>query len=166
MHAARMLLLAGTLAGRAAGAAVDCRSGIPPVWPHRFTLVQRKIPDNASLGLSTTVTYYDWERGTNLIVITPDVDPSAVLFDLELNSRHSYYFTRSAVWKAAAQRLRPIRQLQHTTPAPEEYQGVLQPRPAPANWQICSGYPATPALLSTQAPRQSNGDSISSKSSK
>ena len=109
MHAARMLLLAGTLAGRAAGAAVDCRSGIPPVWPHRFTLVQRKIPDNASLGLSTTVTYYDWERGTNLIVITPDVDPSAVLFDLELNSRHSYYFTRSAVWKAAAQRLRPIR---------------------------------------------------------
>ena len=90
-----MLLLAGALAGRAAAAAVNCSSGVPPVWPPRFTLVQRKIPDNASLGMSTTVTYYDWARGANLIVITPDADPSAVLFDLELNSRHSYYFTPS-----------------------------------------------------------------------
>ena len=159
-NAARVLLLAGTLSGRATGAAVDCRSGIPPVWPHRFTLVQRKIPDNASLGLSTTVTYYDWARGANLIVITPDADPSAVLFDLELNSRHSYYFTPSAVWKAAAQRLRPIRQLQHATPAPDQAQGGLQPRPRPASVSLgqlagmfwLAGH--TPVLFSTQAQHE------------
>ena len=89
-----MLLLAGALAESAA-AASDCSSGLPPVWPPRFTIVQRKIPDNASLGMSTTVTYYDWARGANLIVITPDADPSAVLFDLELNSRRSFYYTPS-----------------------------------------------------------------------
>ena len=62
-----MLLLAGALAGTATAAAVNCSSGVPPVWPPRFTLVQRKIPDNASLGMSTTVTYYDWARGANLM---------------------------------------------------------------------------------------------------
>ena len=39
--------------------------------------------------------------------------------------------------------------LQHAPPAPDQAQGGLQPRPASANWQICSGWPALPALLST-----------------
>ena len=158
-NAARVLLLAGTLSGRATGAAVDCRSGIPPVWPHRFTLVQRKIPDNASLGLSTTVTYYDWARGANLIVITPDADPSAVLFDLELNSRHSYYFTPSAMWKQPPRGFGQF--ASSSTPRQRQIKlraasslGLGQPRPASANWQACSGWPATPALFSTQAQHE------------
>ena len=76
----------------AASAAGHCSTDAPPVWPPRFTLVQRRIPDNLTLGNATTVTYYDWERGANLLVITPDADPSAVLWDLELNDRHSFYF--------------------------------------------------------------------------
>ena len=75
-----------------ASAAGHCSTDPPPVWPPRFTLVQRRIPDNLTLGNATTVTYYDWGRGANLIVITPDADPSAVLWDLELNDRHSFYF--------------------------------------------------------------------------
>eukprot|EP00756_Hemistasia_phaeocysticola_P035093 Hpha_TRINITY_DN16560_c3_g4::TRINITY_DN16560_c3_g4_i1::g.133726::m.133726 len=73
-------------------AATVCGSDTPPIWPPRFKLVQRKVPDNATLGNSTTVTYYDWERGANLILITPDADPGAVLWDLELNTHHSFYF--------------------------------------------------------------------------
>ena len=39
--------------------------------------------------------------------------------------------------------------LQHAPPAPDRAQGGPQPRPASANWQTCSGWPAIPALLST-----------------
>ena len=41
--------------------------------------------------------------------------------------------------------------LQHAPPAPGPAQGGPQPRPASANWRNCSSWPATPALLSTQA---------------
>lgn len=65
----------------------------PPVWPRRFTLVQRRIPDaNATVGKATTVTYYDADRGANLIQITPDAGEE-VLWDLELGSHQSFYFT-------------------------------------------------------------------------
>ena len=45
--------------------------------------------------------------------------------------------------------------LQHALPAPAQAQGGLQPRPASANGQSCSGWPAdTAALFSTQALTQ------------
>lgn len=47
-------------------------------------------------GNATTVTYYDWKAGANLIQITPDSNESAVLWDLELTSGHSYYYTPSS----------------------------------------------------------------------
>ena len=64
----------------------------PPIWPARFAITQRKIPDDMS-GNATTVTWYDSVRGANLITITPDANKSDVLWDLELNTKHSYYFT-------------------------------------------------------------------------
>ena len=61
--------------------------------------------------------------------------------------------------QTTAQRLGPSRPPAFIhPPAPDQAQGGLQSRPAPASWQICSGYPVTPALQTTQAPRQSNGD--------
>ena len=67
-----------------------------PVWPEQFTLVQRRVPDaSASVSLATTVTFYDADRGANLIQITPDANASDVVWDLELDSRLSYYFTPS-----------------------------------------------------------------------
>jgi hypothetical protein len=84
MHALAVLVLA-----RAALSA--CPVDRPPTWPRQFVLVQRKIPDAGSAsGNATTVTYYDWDAGANLIVITPDADESDVLVDLELTSGHSY----------------------------------------------------------------------------
>jgi hypothetical protein len=47
-------------------------------------------------GNATTVTYYDWKSRANLIQITDDKNESAVLWDLELDSGHSYYFTPTA----------------------------------------------------------------------
>ena len=73
-----------------------CPTDRPPVWPSSFTLVQRRIPDNATAGpaLASTVTYYDWDVAkANLIVITPDANASDVLWDLELDSGHSYYYS-------------------------------------------------------------------------
>ena len=40
--------------------------------------------------------------------------------------------------------------LHHALPAPDQAQNGLQPRPTSANWQICPGWPATPALFFTQ----------------
>ena len=52
--------------------------------------------------------------------------------------------------QTATQRLRPARPpALIRAPAPEQAQGGLQPRPASANRQMCSGWPAIPALLST-----------------
>ena len=70
---------------------LSCDSG-PPPWPEQFVIVQRKIPDDDS-GNATTVTWYDWRRQANLIQVTPDSNESDVLWDLELGSGHSYYFT-------------------------------------------------------------------------
>ena len=40
--------------------------------------------------------------------------------------------------------------LQHAPPAPDQAQGGLPPRPAPANWQfVLAGRPAIPALFSS-----------------
>jgi hypothetical protein len=57
--------------------------------------VQRCIPDaeGSKADLATTVTYYDSDVGGNLIVITPDNRTKPTLWDLELNSHHSYYYT-------------------------------------------------------------------------
>jgi len=73
--------------------ALACAS--PPIWPEKFVLVQRRIPDDDS-GNASTVTYYDWKRQANLIVITPDGNETDVLWDLELGTKHSYYFKPAA----------------------------------------------------------------------
>ena len=65
----------------------------PPVWPARFRLAQRRIPDDPTAGNASTVTYYDSIAGANLILITPDANKSDVLWDLELNTKKSFYFT-------------------------------------------------------------------------
>ena len=67
----------------------------PPRWPDQFVLVQRRIPDD-NTGNATTVTYYDWPRQANLIQITPDNNETDVLWDLELGSKHSFYFRPAA----------------------------------------------------------------------
>eukprot|EP00316_Scyphosphaera_apsteinii_P017690 CAMPEP_0119319928 /NCGR_PEP_ID=MMETSP1333-20130426/50847_1 /TAXON_ID=418940 /ORGANISM="Scyphosphaera apsteinii, Strain RCC1455" /LENGTH=194 /DNA_ID=CAMNT_0007326483 /DNA_START=89 /DNA_END=673 /DNA_ORIENTATION=+ len=69
-----------------------CGPHQPPLWPERFVLVQRKYPDDPAMGNETTITFYDWLAGANLIKITPDSNHSDVLWDLELNTRHSFYF--------------------------------------------------------------------------
>ena len=58
----------------------------------------------------------------------------------------------------AAQEPRPFA-LPHAPPAPDQAQGGLQPRPASANWQKRSGWPAIPALC---VPRRQllNGQSV------
>lgn len=93
-RAQRMNLLRAALLVATATATCD----ETPVWPEQFTLVQRRIPDNETLGpaTATTVTYYDWHAKANLIVITPDGAEADVLWDLELDSGHSYYFTPRA----------------------------------------------------------------------
>mmetsp|Transcript_23591 Transcript_23591/g.30678 ORF Transcript_23591/g.30678 Transcript_23591/m.30678 type:complete len:191 (+) Transcript_23591:3-575(+) len=70
----------------------SCPTSEPPVWPDQFVIVQRRIPDDNS-GNSTTVTYYDWIRQANLIIITDDADEGNPLWDLELGTGNSYYFT-------------------------------------------------------------------------
>ena len=72
---------------------LSCSSA--PPWPEQFVLVQRQIPDDNS-GNATTVTYYDWKRQANLIVITPDANETDVLWDLELGTKQSYYFRPAA----------------------------------------------------------------------
>ena len=105
-HPAKLYNLAGTpvmfsasvtasSAFSSSSSSTNCTAAQPPVWPTTFTLVQRRIPDDPTAGNATTVTYYDFEHGANLIQITSDDDPAAVLWDLELNSHHSYYFTPS-----------------------------------------------------------------------
>jgi hypothetical protein len=73
----------------------------PPIWPNSLITTQRRIPDmDSKVGPAITVTYYDYNFGANLIQIYPDDDDDMnennnVLWDLELNSGHSYYFTPS-----------------------------------------------------------------------
>ena len=71
------------------------RCGVdPPVWPRTFRLLQRKYPDSGS-GNASVTTYYDVTKGANLLIITPDENKSDVLWDLELDTKSSYYFTPS-----------------------------------------------------------------------
>lgn len=76
-------------------AADDCRLRPAPVWPRKMIIVQRCIPDaeGSKADLATTVTYYDSDVGGNLIIITPDNRIKPTLWDLELDSHHSYYYT-------------------------------------------------------------------------
>ena len=64
----------------------------PPIWPAQFIIEQKKIPDDGS-GNSSVTTYYDSVQGANLLLIAPESNKSDVLWDLELNTKHSYYFT-------------------------------------------------------------------------
>eukprot|EP00630_Chrysocystis_fragilis_P007097 CAMPEP_0197388362 /NCGR_PEP_ID=MMETSP1165-20131217/1036_1 /TAXON_ID=284809 /ORGANISM="Chrysocystis fragilis, Strain CCMP3189" /LENGTH=183 /DNA_ID=CAMNT_0042913709 /DNA_START=25 /DNA_END=576 /DNA_ORIENTATION=- len=90
MHHTRSIIRLG--AAVAVVAAATCPNTTPPVWPDRFVLVQRRIPDDQSSGNATTVTYYDWPNQANLIVITEDRNESNVLWDLELGTGRSYYY--------------------------------------------------------------------------
>jgi hypothetical protein len=73
---------------------VSCYDQPPPIWPKSLIFVQQRVPDSDSkVGPAKTVTYYDHDLGGNLIQITPEgTDGDHVLWDLELNSGHSYYF--------------------------------------------------------------------------
>lgn len=55
-----------------------------PVWPVRFTIEQRKIPDDRASGNSSVTTYYDSVVGANLLLITADTNKSDTLWDLEV----------------------------------------------------------------------------------
>ena len=71
----------------------DCQYQSPPKWPRKLILVQRRIPGPGSkVSNATVVTYYDSDLGGNLIQITPDNNDEPVLWDLELDTHHSYYF--------------------------------------------------------------------------
>jgi hypothetical protein len=73
---------------------LPCIERQPPMWPSSLIVVQRRIPDADSLvGPATTVTYYDSNVGGNLIQITPDNSSEPVLWDLELDTHHSFYFS-------------------------------------------------------------------------
>mmetsp|Transcript_33417 Transcript_33417/g.76349 ORF Transcript_33417/g.76349 Transcript_33417/m.76349 type:complete len:208 (+) Transcript_33417:48-671(+) len=74
-----------------------CPVDVVPMWPVRFKILQRRVPDadpDCSKGTCSNVTtYYDWERQTNLIIDSPDVETKrGPMHDLELGSHHSYYF--------------------------------------------------------------------------
>lgn len=43
----------------------------PPIWPERFMIVQRKVPDNVTeQDPASVVTWYDAVAGANLIQVT------------------------------------------------------------------------------------------------
>lgn len=83
-------MLSILLAATTRHAIAACDTTRAPVWPARFTLVQRRIPDEGTPG--TAVTYYDTltRPKANLIVDTPD-DGGDVLWDLELQNESYYY---------------------------------------------------------------------------
>ena len=70
-----------------------CSERDPPTWPSRFTIVQRLVPTSeSSMKPATAITYYDRKLGANLIQQTPDNSSEPVLWDLELDTKKSYYF--------------------------------------------------------------------------
>ena len=78
-----------------AGAQAAC-GPTPPVWPEAFMIVQRKVVDpGTQQENATVVTWYDYKHGANLLQISPDSNNSDVLWDLELDSKQSYYHTPS-----------------------------------------------------------------------
>ena len=127
-NARQPLLLAATAVARAAGrqrrrdgaegrparlgaaaattSSPSCWDRLPPTWPRALVVTQRRVPDaGARVGPAVTVTYYDYDRGGNLVQITPEDGANATapeeggddatLWDLELNDGRSYYFTPS-----------------------------------------------------------------------
>ena len=63
------------------------------MWPHSFTLVQRRSPGKTgNRSDATFTTFFDSKRGANLIKIVTDKNNSDVTWDLELNSGTSFYF--------------------------------------------------------------------------
>jgi hypothetical protein len=73
-----------------------CIERQPPIWPSSLIVVQRRIPDaDSRVGPATTVTYYDSNVFGNLIQITPENSSEPVLWDLELDNHHSFYFSPS-----------------------------------------------------------------------
>lgn len=70
-----------------------CSDKSPPVWPHAFVIAQLRVPDiDSRVSPSTTITYYDYDQGGNLIQDYSEAPGKSVLWDLELNNEHSYYF--------------------------------------------------------------------------
>ncbi len=75
-----------------------CWEKSPPIWPHSLVITQIRVPDSdAKVGPATTITYYDFDQGGNLIQIFPIGGRDTVLWDktlwdLELNTGHSFYF--------------------------------------------------------------------------
>ncbi|KAL3904558.1 MAG: hypothetical protein SGPRY_011241, partial [Prymnesium sp.] len=68
----------------------------PPVWPLQFMLVQRKVAHaHTAQQNASVVTWYDHINGANLLQIAPENNSSDVLWDLELNTHSSFYFTPS-----------------------------------------------------------------------
>ena len=73
----------------------------PPIWPNSLIITQRRIPDmDSKVSPAITITYYDYKYGGNLIQIyseddNDDMDMNNALWDLELNTGQSYYFTPS-----------------------------------------------------------------------
>lgn len=65
--------------------ATCCNETFPPIWPNQFRIVQNKFDGNAKFE-SKVITYYDYNRGANLILDGNE------LHDLELNNHSSYYF--------------------------------------------------------------------------
>jgi len=75
------------------GVPSPCWNQTPPIWPRQMVVTQKRVPDSDSrVGPATTITYYDYDRGGNLIKDIPNDKNKAVLWDLELNTGHSYYF--------------------------------------------------------------------------
>jgi len=82
----------------------SCWNRSPPVWPRSLVVTQKRVPDSDSrVGPATTITYYDYDRGGNLIQIIPEpidddethTNDAVMVWDLELNTGHSYYFVPS-----------------------------------------------------------------------
>lgn len=78
---------------REALAAGGCSSARPPIWPRRFTALQRLVPvsdpDCSGGRCANVTTYYDWGMQANLLVIRPDGGGvNDTLWDLELGNHH------------------------------------------------------------------------------
>ena len=130
------------------------------MWPHRFVVTQRRVPDDGS-GNATVTTFYDYEAGANLIQDAPDANMTDVLWDLELNNHHSYYFhpARRTCYKIhfPVGILRPDWLSNSTFLGPKTVLGrqVLAPPPPPPTLSLPPYTPRPPKLSS--AARYSPG---------
>lgn len=83
---------------------MSCQDQDPPIWPLTMKIVQDRFPDpDSKVKPARTITWYDATVGGNLIRIdegtnngggdSSETDSSKVLWDLELDSHVSYYYT-------------------------------------------------------------------------